>query len=615
MMTLKMDDRKHLVCEDEPLLFCGERSADRIAIYAPRYYEEQDLSLCEMRICISQSGRGEYAILAPTLIEEGLMRVEYTLAPAFTARAGVHMLWLEFWSLGEETHRLLYSEMLPITVLAHDHAQNLFGEAELSYLAQYHAAMEAHKQDSAAYLTQMEALCDAAAQSVAEAQRAKEETEAALDGYVKHGVDNIRMHETLRLQSVAGGLAIQPYPIGGAGNNVISQELTFTFGYKNQNGGWAAFAGGLSNRTTQSQQFVMGSGNTLPASKNMAAVGQYCRSTLEDSTGKLLTDTSAASRPLFAVGNGSSTSNRANAFTVYGDGEAVLEYAGERIPLAKTAREHSDALAALQACYAEIVLQQEYKHCLGIDADALRGEGSLPSANRKKPTTGVELTEARLTERLRAYLLAWQSDATTPLYLDRSYTDVARVAPLGSGWALWFAGANLSVFVELYAGASLEETHSVRAILSAGNLLCEESGCTVHGDCLRGMIRLLHEVENTVENGTGSKTSLLSYDTVTYSFADAIAAAHAAGRRVRALTLTYVPYPALGKGYTLTFPYDSKNTMGSLTLTIPSLPECALRQGTGVCELTVAPAAFGAEHWFVQTPDGEGVIYYVLELS
>ena len=85
---------------------------------------------------------------------------------------------------------------------------------------------------------------------------------------------------------------------------------------------------------------------------------------------------------------------------------------------------------------------------------------------------------------------------------------------------------------------------------------------------------------------------------------------------MRAIHLTYVAYPALGEGTSLSFPYDSQNTMGNLTLRAVGVAGVSLQQdGVGGCALSISPAAFGEERWFVETPDGVGAIYYTLELA
>lgn len=494
MAILKMSADKRLILEEENLLFRGERNVDRVTVFAPRYYEGMDLSQMQMRICFSLSKWGEYAVLSPTLVEEGLMRDTYVLPERLFAQAGVYAVWLEFWSQGVEPLRMLYTDAAALTVLAHPQAQTLVGERELNYLEQYHAEMEDYRYDNAAHAAQMQTLCARAEESVAQAQAARQAAQDTLSSCVKHGDSRIPMSESMSLQAVGGGLLVQPYPDGADGNNAVAQQLTFTFGYKNHNGGWASFAGGVSNRTSQSQQFVMGSGNSLPSSKNMAAVGQYCSNLMENAQGQTLLDSESAKRPLFAVGNGTGANARSNALTVYGDGEAVLQYEGERILLAKTAKEHAARLDELQAKYEGLTLQT--------------------------------------------------------------------------------------------------------------------------GDCVRGALVLRDLVTNVETQGTGSAQSTLSHDSVTWALSAQLASLHDMGRRVRAIHLTYVAYPALGEGVSLSFPYDSKNTMGGLTLRAVGIEGVSIEQdGLGTCAMCISPAAFGAERWFVETPDGVGAIYYTLELA
>ncbi len=166
----------------------------------------------------------------------------------------------------------------------------------------------------------------------------------ALDA-LRQGEAEIRLANGARIVAgTDGSFVFQP---AEADSNSAHHSYTFTAGVLNHNGGYAAAMFGYQNRTTASQQLVSGQGNTLPPSRNMAVVGQFCENNMTKPDGEAWNTGDA--QPLFAVGNGKSASARSNAFAVYSDGEVVLKKGSSRIQLCHTLLQQEALLSGLMA--------------------------------------------------------------------------------------------------------------------------------------------------------------------------------------------------------------------------------------------------------------------------
>ncbi len=210
---------------------------------------------------------------------------------------------------------------------------------------------------------------------------------------VAQGTNELRLKNGARIVSGTDGSVIIQH--GAQDSNYAGHSYSFSVGVLNYNGGYAAVVTGYKNRTTQSQQFVAGQGNTAPVSRNLAVVGEYCDSRILDRNGKLNTNWS---RPLFLVGNGES-GNVSNAFAVYKNGEAVLHMGDTYLPIGETVGAHHQLLQMLvqnagMEGYSTLTQRIDSRELYSAEKDALP-YGMIAKLRAWSTPEGGELKDAK----------------------------------------------------------------------------------------------------------------------------------------------------------------------------------------------------------------------------
>ncbi len=266
--------------------------------------------------------------------------------------------------------------------------------------------------------------------------------------------------------------------------------------------------------------------------------------------------------------------------------------------------------------------QDKIAFYVGLDADQLRQSGNLPTMYENQclteyATWGKVLEDQAALQRLKAYISVYREDPDTPLYLDRTCQDAGRIRyvaakdELPAGWKIWFEGANISLFVS--EPANELDLPTVR--ITAGNLLCPQASVVIWDNCIRGKIHLrscLYEISDH-PNSTSNNPMQISYEGFPYYFNSIMETAHAAGKRISSIS---VYYPLGERTKVLYIPYDSRNRVGITAISPVGIPSVSIHQGPFTpCAMYISPTAFGDEYWYVQTPDGDVYLEYLVELK
>lgn len=511
--TLEMQKDKTLLWIGSFTVYRYETNADDLAIVAPRYYGEQDLSLTQARICFALGAMGDYAELSMESVNDSKIVYHYAIGGALTSQSGEYRVWLEFrlWDAAANVQSFcLCSEMETLMVQAHRDASTLLQGHCPTFFTQLEERLQAYETECSAALSEaLAAARDAKtnaeagnaqaneaktevenaktqlgemARSVEGVQKAQSELQQKMTQYFKNGDSRLCFGSSTAIFSpTQGSVVIND-------NNRSTQLFNLTFGGENTNGAWGGLVGGYQNRATNSQQAVLGEGNVAPFSKNLTVMGQFCCKDLRNAQGETLTDVYDARRPLLLVGNGKNDLDRSDAFAVFADGEAVLYDAEGALPIAKTLREQEGKLSDL-ARRVESGTTASGGFCLGV-ADWCK---TLAHSNiRCYPDNWVESqyfgTKAQA-EILRSFLLARETDPNVPLYLDPARTvalggfESKGKSVYGTYWsyAFYFPCADVSFLLYAYEtdenGNVLETTLETAKELSIrvtkGNCLME----------------------------------------------------------------------------------------------------------------------------------------------
>ncbi len=398
MITFTMKHDKSFVKSGDERIYRGEKSAQQIKIVLPTAVNGISVADCQIRLCFALGQSGDFSVLENgTSQSEGIAYL-YTVDSPLTQQAGIYRIWVEFWRYQDghldEPSFCLKSETAEFFVLPHPHSQDLVTPAQLSAFTQLQKTVEAYLNQANTYSATAENASEDARTQANLAQQsadnAAESAAAALarksiffryaenasgDGMqttptentayvgiafaeveptnpsdyawflqdnqatVRQGDPEIALYGGGRIVCTKDG-SIVLQPDLNSDSNTGAHAYNFTTGVLNFNGGYASFVCGYQNRANGSQQLIAGQNNTTPYSKNMAVVGQFCDSRFAGPDGKICTERDP--RPLFAVGAGTSTTDRKNAFAVYSNGEAVIQKEGEeRMLLHHTLALHS----------------------------------------------------------------------------------------------------------------------------------------------------------------------------------------------------------------------------------------------------------------------------------
>ncbi len=432
MITYTMNQARCLSKSGDGTVYRREMGACSIQVVLPRYLDGVDICTMQIRLCFAIGTVGDFAVLdTPDAKDEDCVTYSYRIGEILTRQAGQWRVWLEFWSpkdaMGDTVQTCIKSAPSTLDVTPHAHSQELVTPPQLTAFSQLQEAIRAQMAEAKETVAEAEEVIREAKEAALTPQNVHLRYAAQPDGtdftdvqtagqdylgiavnhdqapadkseYVwvrldaldalRQGEDQIRLANGARI--VAGTDGSFVFQSGASDSNSAHHAYTFTAGVLNHNGGYAAAMFGYQNRTSASQQLVSGQGNILPASPNMAVVGQFCEKAMTNPNGEAWK--SGDARPLFAVGNGTGASARSNALAVYSDGEVVLHKGSSRIQLCHTLLQQEERIGTLMASCGnaayQTVLHRLNMEGLNVPQNALRYAQILRVGAWTAPTDG-----------------------------------------------------------------------------------------------------------------------------------------------------------------------------------------------------------------------------------